>query len=39
MTNRQMEILEVIAVVLFFVIMAIAIHWGNSIGIERISGL
>ena len=34
MTNRQMEILEGIAVFLFIAAMVV---WGNSIGIERMT--
>jgi len=32
MTERQMEIIEVVAVLVF---IAVALWWGNSVGIER----
>jgi len=35
MTERQMEMLEIVAVVVFIAIIALAVAWGNNIGIER----
>jgi len=38
MTERQMELLEILAVIIFLLALAAAVMWGNHIGIERMNG-